>query len=177
MRRRAAGFEDGGSVTFAPMPRAEPLPFRLSVPGRDTIDADGARSVSYRLEGFLHLVGDLLTVEWTGTESTQQVSFTGVKDHVDPLPVEWLEIPVDWITEVRLRGGWWRPRLELRAGRLDAFEDIPSARAASITLRIRRRDRELAGQMAVAIDRARADSADRPSPEADDVAYLDDGGR
>ncbi len=164
------------------MPRAEPLPFRLSVPGRDTIDADGARSVSYRLEGFLHIVDSILTVEWTGTESTQQVSFTSVTDHVDPLPVEWLEIPVDWITEVRLRGGWWRPRLELRARRLDAFEGIPSARAGSITLRIRRRDRELAGQIAVAIDCARADIAvaageDRLPLEADDVAHLDDGGR
>ena len=164
------------------MPGAEPLPFRLPVPGRDTIDGDGARSVSYRLEGFLHLVGSTLTVEWTGTKSTQQISFRGVKDHVDHLPVEWHEVPVGWITDARLRGGWWRPRLELRAPRLDAFEGIPSARAGSITLRIRRRDRELAGQMAVAIDRARADVAgaaaeDRLPPETDDVAHLGDGGR
>ena len=145
------------------MPEADPLPFRIPMPGRDTVDLfDGARSVTYRLEGFLHLVGGLLTLEWTGTQRTQQVSFTNVRDHVDPLPVEWVDIPVGLITEVRLAGGWWRPRLELRARQLDAFDGIPASRPGYVTLRIRRRDRDHARQIAAAIDCARAEAVAEP---------------
>lgn len=138
------------------MARAQPLPFRLPVPGRDTFDADGIGSVSYRMEGFLHLDGGNLTFEWTGTKQTQLVDFTRITDRVDPLPVEWLDVPAGWITEARLAGGWWAPRLRLRANRLDAFDDIPSARPGAVTLRIRRRDRALARQTVAAIDLARA---------------------
>jgi hypothetical protein len=41
-----------------------PLPFRLKIPGEDTLDWRGARSISYRLDGLLHVVGDVITFEW-----------------------------------------------------------------------------------------------------------------
>ena len=135
------------------MSRPEPLPFRLRVPGRDAVDGDGAWQISYRIEGLLHLVGGTVTFEWFGTRHTQQVSFAGAVDDNEPLPTEWLDVPVELITEARLRG-WWAPRMGLRAGRLDAFDGVPSARPGMLTLRIHRRDRELAARMAEAIESA-----------------------
>jgi hypothetical protein len=133
------------------MTHVEPLPFRLRLPGEDSIDAEGARSISYRLEGLLHLEGDAVTLEWTATRRTQLVGFGEVKDEVDESPVGTIEIPVDWLTQVRRRGGWWAPRLQLRARRLHAFEGLPGAQPTLLTLRIRRRDRTHADATAAAI--------------------------
>ena len=134
------------------MNRPEPLPFRLRVPGRDAIDGEGAWQISYRIEGLLHLVGNTVTFEWSGTRQTQQVSFSGVVDDTEPLPIEWMDVPLQSITEVRLLGGWWRTRLELRARRLDAFDGVPSAKPGGVTLRIHRRDREIAVKMRETIE-------------------------
>ncbi len=87
------------------MTRVDPLPFRLGVTGSDTLGLDGARSVSYRMEGTLHLVDETVTIEWTGSKRTQHVDFGEVTDDVDHFPVEWLDVPVAWITSARLKGG------------------------------------------------------------------------
>lgn len=136
------------------MTRPEPLRFRLRVPGRDAVDSEGAWQISYRIEGLLHLVGATVTFEWSGTRHTQQVSLSGVVDDKESLPNEWLDVPAAFITEARLRRGWWATHLELRARQLDAFEGVPSARAGALTLLIHRRDRELAAKMAASIESA-----------------------
>ncbi len=133
------------------MTRVDPLPFRLGVTGSDTLSLDGARSVSYRMEGTLHLVDETVTIEWTGSKRTQHVDFGEVTDDVDHFPVEWLDVPVAWITSARLKGGWWAPRLILRSDRIDAFDGVPTAKQGSLKLRVLRRDRELARGMVQAI--------------------------
>lgn len=137
------------------MPRLEPLPFRLRVPGIDKIDHKGIRSISYRVEGLLHLEGDTLLFEWAGTRKTEWVALGSVTDELDRSPVARLEVPVTAIAGVRLLGGVWLTRLELRARGLDVFHGIPGARPGAIRLRIRRRDRKLAALLAAAIDHAR----------------------
>ena len=134
-----------------------PLAFRIGVPGADTLDDRGIRSVGYRLEGLLRLVDATLVFEWAATRTTESVSFAGVKTETDRSPIGALEVPVERITTVRRRGGWWAPRLELRASEIDAFDALPGARPASIRLKIRRRDRAHADAMALAIDLALAD--------------------
>ncbi|MDH3290220.1 MAG: hypothetical protein OEO20_01805 [Gemmatimonadota bacterium] len=136
------------------MPLNYPLPFRLKVPGEDTLDMRGARSVSYRLDGLLHVAADLLTFEWAATRRTQRVSLTGVKDEAEDSPIGTLEVPRSSIARAQLRGGWWAPRLQLWAGRIDAFDGIPGARPGMLTLRIHRRDRGHARAMAEAIAQA-----------------------
>lgn len=138
---------------------AEPLPFRLSVPGSDTIDLDEIESVSYRVEGLLHFIGSTLTFEWAGARTRELVSLGQVKEENETIPRAMREVPVSWIAEVRVTGGWWRPRIHLRARRLDAFDGIPSAKPGAITLRINRRDRELAREIASGLEMARADEA------------------
>jgi hypothetical protein len=138
------------------MPLDHPLPFRLKVPGEDTLDSRGARSISYRLYGLLHVAEDMLAFEWGATRRIQRVSLTGVKDEVDESPVGTFEVPLRWITRARVRGGWWAPRLQLWARQIDAFDGIPGALPGTLTLRIRRQDRGLAHAIAEAIAPARA---------------------
>ncbi len=133
----------------------DPLPFRLRVPSIDKIDLQGIRSISYRVEGLLHLNGKTVLLEWAGTRKTEWVALGSVTDELDRSPVARLELPVSGIAGVRLLGGWWAPRLELRARSLDVLEGIPSARPGVVRLRIRRRDRKQAKALAAAIDRAR----------------------
>jgi hypothetical protein len=149
-----------------------PLPFRLRVPGQDVIDSEGVWSISYRGEGLLHLEGGTLTLEWTATRTTERVSVKGIGTDVERSPIGTLEVPADLIISVRLRGGWWWPRLELRARRLDAFDDFPGSRPGVVTLKIRRRDREQAGVFVAAIDHARAVT---PLPEGHDEPRLEPG--
>lgn len=136
------------------MSHSSPLPFRIGVPGYDSIDTQGVVSISIKLEGLLHVFDDVVSLEWTATRTVESVSLSGIRDEVDQSPVGACDIPMDLIMEARLRGGWWAPRLELRATRLDAFDEIPSAQNGTAKLRIQRRDREKARAACAAINNA-----------------------
>lgn len=133
-----------------------PLPFRLEIPDDDSLELGGMRSVSYKVDGLLHLGNDALTFEWVARRQIERIGFTGVKKEEDESPVGRARVPLDVITRVRLRGGWWAPRLDVYARQLEAFEDIPSARPGIVTLRIRRADRGIAAAMVHAIQTTRA---------------------
>jgi hypothetical protein len=141
------------------MTQIDPLPFRLRVPGQDLLDSEGVSTIRYRLQGLLHLEDEKLTLEWTATRKTQRVDGSGVNTDVDRSPIGTLEVPVDWITSARLRGGWLWPRLELRARSLDAFDSLPRSRPGVVTLKIRRRDREHARNLVAAIESRRGAGA------------------
>lgn len=130
----------------------EPLPFRLHPTGRDTVGFEGVKSVSYRLTGLLHLTDTSVTLEWTGTRTTEQVSLDDIGTTVDQLPLEWFELPYQRIARVWVVGGWWRPRLDLRAHRGDDFAGVPATRGVTLSLRIHRRDRALARAIASEIE-------------------------
>lgn len=130
----------------------DPLPFKVGIPGEDTIDIHGVRSVSYRSAGLLHLTDASLALEWKATRHIEEVSFTGIRDDVDESPVGRVEVAREAIAGARVRGGWWRPRLHVWARRIDAFDGIPGAALGAITLRIRRRDRAQARAIAEALN-------------------------
>lgn len=89
-----------------------PLPFKLKIPGEDTIDWRGVRSVSYRLDGLLSLSDDVVTLEWKARRHTEHVGIGGVKDVVDESPIGTMEISRDLIARARVNG-WFRPRLQM----------------------------------------------------------------
>lgn len=128
----------------------DPLPFKLKIPGEDTIDWRGVRSISYRLDGLLSLSDDVLTLEWKARRHTEHVGIGGVKDVVDESPIGTLQIPRELIARAWI-SGWFRPRLQMWARQIDAFEGIPSARPGMLSLRIRRQDRRLAHAVAEAL--------------------------
>lgn len=133
-----------------------PLPFRLSVSGRDTMGFEGIESVSYRVHGLLRLTDHGVNLEWAGTRSTEQVTLDKIGTDVKELPPEWLELPFGRIAGSWVIGGWWWPQLELRARAFEDFEGVPGARGVTLRLRIQRRDRILARAVATEIE-ARAD--------------------
>lgn len=130
---------------------AEPLPFHLPLPGRDVVNLDAVRSEWYRMHGLLHCDGETLTFEWSTTTHVENVSLLDVEVDDQVSPAELWDVPVALIGEVRITGGWWAPRLHLRARRIDAFDGIPGAKPGAISLRFRRQDRALAAAMADAI--------------------------
>ena len=132
----------------------EPVPFHLPMPGRDSLGFDGARSVSFRIHGLLHFDGDTVTIEWSTTRHLEQVTLTRVRVEDDATPPELVDIAVEWIADARVTGGWWAPRLILRARRLDAFAEVPGAQPGSLSLPILRRDRAIAAAMAAALTAA-----------------------
>ena len=132
----------------------EPVPFHLPLPGADTIGLDGLRSISCRVHGILYLDASMATLEWITTRHSEQVSFSSVDVDDDETEPEALDLPVSWIADATLKGGWWRPRLVILARRLDAFDGVPGARPGTITLHLRRRDRQVAGAMAAALSAA-----------------------
>ncbi len=133
----------------------DPLPFRLRVPGIDKIDLQGVRSISYRVEGLLHFDGKTVLLEWAGTRKTEWVALGSVTDETDRSPVASRELPASAIIKARMFGGWWAPRLELRARSLDVLDGIPGARPGVVRLKIRRRDRKHAAAMVAALEHAR----------------------
>lgn len=139
------------------MPELEPVPFRLRVPRKSSWTLDGPRKVRYDASGILHLEAGILIFEWTISERVQQIGLLGARDETREYASEAVEFPVGWIAEVQLRGGWWLPHLRLRARWLQAFEGMPGAAPAAITLWIPHRYRQLAIPMAAAIDAGRND--------------------
>jgi hypothetical protein len=130
-----------------------PIPFRLKVPGRDAVEWGGIESVSYRVDGLLRLADKSVILEWTGTRTTQEVSFDKIGTDVDELPPQWLELPFGRIAGAWVVGGWWWPRLELRARGLEDFIGVPATHGVTLRLRIHRRDRGLARTIVFEIER------------------------
>lgn len=151
------------------MIEVKPLPFKLGVPGEETINLGGMESTGYSLVGQLHLDDFTLIVEWTGTSTTEKVGFTGISITEDRLPLEELEIPVGYISSAKLIGGWWRPRLELRGIRLDLFDDVPGSKPGRVRLRIKRRDRDHALEFIIALEAAQDDAALDAGEEYDEI--------
>lgn len=136
-----------GSVSFPGM-HLNPLPFRVGVPGRDTMDLELIESVSSRIDGLLHLRADGIRLEWQETETREQVSLERVGTDVERYELQPLELPYDRIAGAWVIGGWWWPRLELRARSFADLEGVPGARGITLMLRIQRRDRALARAVA-----------------------------
>lgn len=136
---------------------AEPLPIRLAIPGSDDVGFQGVESVSYKVYGLLHVTEGGIALEWSGTKTTEQVTFLNVGTEIDEIPLDWLEVPAGELMGVRLVGGWWRPAVELRARYMDAFERVPSVQGVLLRLRIARRDRALAREVVMEIEEMIAD--------------------
>jgi hypothetical protein len=129
------------------------LPFHLKVPGKDALTATTASSTKFRFHGLLHLQEDTIHLEWTGTARVERVSLLAVNEETLALPDEFLTLPLARIREMELRGGWWRPRLELMGNDLEALRIVPSEDRGRVRLWLARRDRTLASEIAA---RARA---------------------
>ena len=129
----------------------QPLPFKLSATGRDSMGLDGIESVSYQSDGLLHLTDTGLLLEWTETRTSEKVSLERIGTDVTTFEPELLELPFERLAGAWVIGGWWWPRLELRAATLDDLAGAPGARGVTLVLKIHRRDRETARAIAAEV--------------------------
>jgi hypothetical protein len=133
------------------------IPFTLKVSGKDQFRGVNAISTSYRFHGRLRFDGVSLWIEWTGTYRVQEVGALTVRDDVAPLPNESLMVPLARVLNVRFRGGWLRPRLELSGRDLAVFETVPGEDGGIVRLWLSRQDREIAESLASRVNRAIAE--------------------
>jgi len=101
------------------------IAFTLKVSGKDQFRGVNAVSTSYRFHGRLRFDGVSLWIEWTGTYRVQEVGALTVRDEQASLPNESLMVPLARVLNVRFRGWWWRPHLELSGRDLAVFETVP----------------------------------------------------
>ncbi len=133
------------------------IPFTLKVSGKDQFRGVNAISTSYRFYGRLRFDGASLWIEWSGTYRVQEVGALTVRDDVAPLPNESLMVPLARVLNVRFRGGWLRPRLELAGRDLAVFETVPGEDAGTARLWLSRQDRGIAESLASRVNRAIAE--------------------
>ena len=149
-----------------------PLPFRIKIPGEESMDLTTVREVSTKVEGLLHLEGDRLLLEWAVTRSSEEVGLSGVKTETEEFEPEEAELPLEWLAGVTLAGGILFPRLVVRGRGLRVFDGIPGAKGARLELFYARSDRMAAVAMVPAIEAA------RESPRLEDsgeTPRIDDG--
>lgn len=151
----------------------EPLPFSLRIPKRDHVTFLGFESVKARVAGLLHFEEDTLIFEWQIREKTERFGFEGIGNEYETFPAEAIEVPAEWIAEIRVRSFFVITFVQFRARRLDAFEGMPTASGGLVTLRIGMKDRRAVAAMVAAIEKARhalpyqAPNATRQLPAAD----------
>ncbi len=136
------------------------LPFRLRVvEPAVAVRRNAVDTTESRLHGLARLDGSTLRLEWSGTVESTVVRGPEVRIERRELPVSGLEVPVQELARVELRGRWFRPRLVLRPVRLDGLAAVPSATGGTLTLWIERRDWALAGELAASLEVEMADAA------------------
>lgn len=133
------------------------IAFTLKVSGKDQFRGVNAVSTSYRFHGRLSFDGASLWIEWTGTYRVQEVGALTARDDVGSLPNESLMVPLARVLNVRFRGWWWRPHLELSGRDLAVFETVPGEDGGIARLWVSRRDRESAEALAGRVSRAIAE--------------------
>ncbi|MDX2207108.1 MAG: hypothetical protein SFU57_05650 [Gemmatimonadales bacterium] len=136
------------------MTHPAPLPFRIRLPGEDSVSLAEIRDVSRRMDGLLHCDESGIVLEWELTESIDEVSLLSVSSTKNRFEVEVLEVPFELLASAELVGGILRPRLVLRARSLGVFSEIPGAKADRLMLDYARGDRFVAVEMARAITAA-----------------------
>jgi hypothetical protein len=143
----------------------EPLPFRIKVPDDEQWGFTGFVQTEYSITGLLHASDEALYLEWVERRKTEQFTLGQIGTEREEFPPEMLEIPIDWVASLEVVGGWWLPRVRLRARRLDAFDGIPGAEPGRLMLVIARQDRALADELAAALRERVPDlAAARPEP-------------
>jgi hypothetical protein len=133
----------------------EPLPFKLSVPDDDKWEGVGHESREFKVDGLLHLEQGVLVLEYAVRETVQRFGFEGVGTDRNEYPAEVVEIPVEWISDIRITDLILFTWITLRARRLDTFEGIPGAGPGRLTLRVSYPNRHLMKPLVVAIEKAR----------------------
>jgi hypothetical protein len=132
------------------------LPFTLRAASESEMAGTDLAWDAYRFHGVARIDGDELVLEWGGEIERSTMEGTSMSTTIDPVPTRRVRVPGGRLGTAELRGGWWRPRLEVVVADLDALAALPGSRQGRAVLRIARRDRGLALESAAGLDGLRA---------------------
>jgi hypothetical protein len=130
-----------------------PLPFTLRIPDKDDLSLTRFTSTRFRFQGRMRLTGDGLMIEWGGVAKVEELGMLGMNEETVSLPHESLTLPLDAIATARLRGGWWRPRLEITSSDLETLRTVPSEDGGRVSFWIERGDRRGASNLVRQLNR------------------------
>lgn len=134
------------------------LPFTLRAASESEMTGTDVAWDAYRFHGVARIEGGELVLEWGGEIERATMAGASVSTTFDPVPTRRIRVPGSRLGVAELRGGWWRPRLEVVVADLDALSALPGSRQGRAVLRVARRDRTLALELAAAIAGLRADA-------------------
>lgn len=116
------------------------LPFTLKAAGESEMTAARYAWDDYRFHGVARIEGGELVLEWGGEVERGDMGMLSVSTTIDPVPTREVRIPAARLGAAALRGGWWRPRLEVTIADLDALAALPGSWRGRAVLRLTRRD-------------------------------------
>jgi len=128
------------------------LPFILQIPSKDEWSLTRFTSTKFRFRGRMHVSEGSLVIEWSGVATVEEVGLLGVNENTVSLPHESLTLPLSAIATARLRGGWWRPRVEITSVHLESLRTVPSEDGGQVTFWIERSDRREARNLVRALN-------------------------
>lgn len=132
---------------------SSPLPFTLRIPDKDDWSLTQFTSTKFRFRGRMHVSEGGLVIEWSGVATVEAVGLLGLNQETVSLPHESLTLPLSAIATARLRGGWWRPRVEVTSADLESLRTVPSEDGGQVTFWIEGADRREARNLVRLLNR------------------------
>ena len=132
------------------------VPFTLAPRSEQLAGGTEMHIVKTSVVGVASLDGQALRLQFRIIEEFQRFRTGRLEQGTNESDVRELLIPLGALRAVRVAGSWWRPRLEIAAADLRALEGFPRAATGEVSLRIRRRDRTDARELASDIEYALA---------------------
>ena len=132
------------------------VPFTLAPRSEQLAGGTEMHIVKTSVVGVASLDGQALRLQFRIIEEFQRFRSGRLEQGTNESDVRELLIPLGALRAVRVAGSWWRPRLEIAAADLRALEGFPGAATGEVSLRIRRRDRIDARELASDVEYALA---------------------
>lgn len=132
------------------------VPFTLAARSEQLAGGSEMHIVKTSVVGVASLDDQALRLQFRTIEEFQRYRGGRFEQGINESDVRDLLIPLRALRTVRVAGPWWRPRLEIAGADLRALDGFPRAATGEASLRIRRRDRTDARELASNVEYALA---------------------
>ncbi len=128
------------------------VPFTLAPEQRQLVSGSESQIVKTQVVGVATLDDDALRLQFRVIEGFWRYRGGQVEDGIEESGVHELSVPFRSLRAVRVAGFAWWPRLEIAVADMRALEGFPRAATGEVSLRIRRRDRTDARELASQVE-------------------------
>jgi hypothetical protein len=140
------------------------VPFTLAPEQNQLVSGSESHVVKTQVVGVVTLDDDELRVQYRVIEQFWRYRGGRMEEGTTESEVREHVIPLRSLRSVRVAGLAWWPRLEIAVADLRALEGFPRAATGEVSLRIRRRDRTDARELASHVEYALAERLLSPPP-------------